>query len=185
MPKKNPPEHKPYQPVDAAFLRGLPTVMGDSREQTHSASPAPQPLPGEPQRVVPIRLVDTTPAQDEGGPKVPGNRGAAVPAGEGEELAIEPLDQPVKFRVSRSEANELRRLAADLGKQLCTTVDIANLGRAFLLLLRQAEHEIKQQARRNGPLKRPKNDNMAALAEFDHRIAQILFDAFRKALPLR
>ena len=64
-------------------------------------------------------------------------------------------------------------------------MDVANVGRAFLLLLGQAEHEIRQQARRAGPLKRPKNDNMAALAEFDHRIAQILFDALRKAAPFR
>ena len=116
----------------------------------------------------------------------PGDRGTAGPGDQdAAEWLPEPLDQPIKFRVSRTEASELRRIAGEFGDQLHTTLDIANVGRAFLLLLRNAEHEIKQQARRNGPLKRPRNDNMAALAEFDQRIAQLLGDALRKAPPLR
>jgi hypothetical protein len=177
MPKKNPADHQPYQPVDAAFLRGLPTVL-------NTPPPGPDevlgPPPEGPPAAQPLPQLALVPKPEP----VAAARDDSVAGLQPVDLTVEPLNQPIKFRVSRSEAFELRRIVTELGEQLQTTVDVANLCRAFLLLLRHAEHEVKLQARRNGPLKRPRNDNPAALAEFDHRLAQLLASGVRKAMPL-
>jgi hypothetical protein len=106
-------------------------------------------LPPQPDRQTPLVASPASYAQGEPGTAVPRYRGTAVSADDAPE--IDRLDQPAKFRVSRSEATELRRLAADLSGLLRTPVDVANVGRAFLLLLGQAEHELRQQARRTAP----------------------------------
>jgi hypothetical protein len=190
MPKRNPPNHRPYQPVDAALLQGLPTVFGET-----PPPPAPRPAskPTETKGPNLVPFATDPPTGESPGPRdraaaAPRARGAAVTTPEvpvPEDLTPEPLDHPVKFRVTRSEVAELRRIAADLGDALHTTIDVANLCRAFLLILRHAEADVRQQARRAGPLRRPRNDDMAALAEFDLRVAQVLADAFRKAPPVR
>jgi hypothetical protein len=97
----------------------------------------------------------------------------------------ERLEKPLKFRVPRSERNDVMRIVSRLGEQFQTSVEWSHVGRALVVLLRHAESEIIKQARRNGSLTRPANDQAIALAEFEQRIAQILLRAFRDVSPLR
>jgi hypothetical protein len=57
--------------------------------------------------------------------------------------------------------------------------------RSLLLILRHAERELVTRAGRSGPLRRPPNDDPAAIAAFEHRLGRILLGAFREAPPLR
>jgi hypothetical protein len=77
------------------------------------------------------------------------------------------------------------RIVSRLSDQVQTSVEWSHVGRALVVLLRHAESEIIKQARRNGPLTRPPNDQAIALAEFEQRIAQIVLRAFRDVSPLR
>jgi hypothetical protein len=97
----------------------------------------------------------------------------------------ERLDKPLKFRLPRSERTDVMRIVSRLGDQLQTSVEWSHVGRALVVLLRHAESEIIKQARRNGPLTRPANDQAIALADFEQRIAQILLRAFRDVSPPR
>jgi hypothetical protein len=100
-------------------------------------------------------------------------------------ITPERLDKPLKFRLPRSERLDVMRIVSRLSDQLQTSVEWSHVGRALVVLLRHAESEIIKQARRNGPLTRPPNDQAIALAEFEQRIAQIVLRAFRDVSPLR
>jgi hypothetical protein len=68
--------------------------------------------------------------------------------------------------------------------ELETSLDWSHVARALTVILRHAEKEILQQARRNGPMPRPRNDKALALAEFETQIARILLRAFRDSGPI-
>lgn len=182
MARKHSPDHQRYQPVDEAFMRSVPFALGVTQsgpakqEQQPTPLPAPQPVtaPHAPQRLRP-----TPPSEEEPGESVEEQLEPQVSS------TPERLDKPLKFRLPRSERVDVMRIVNRLGDQLQTSVEWSHVGRALVVLLRHAETEIIKQARRNGPLTRPPNDQAIALAEFEQRIAQIMLRAFRDVSPPR
>lgn len=182
MARKHGPDHQRYQPVNEAFIRSVPFALGipqgaqqNKEEQPVAVPPPPRPAapPHAQARALPLpRLEDREESLDE----QPDAQTSSVP---------EPLDKPLKFRLARSERTDVMRIVSRLGDQLQTSVEWSHVGRALVVLLRHAESEIIKQARRNGPLTRPANDQAIAMADFEQRIAQILLRAFRDVSPPR
>ena len=181
MARKHSPDHQRYQPVDEAFIRSVPFALGgpqsatQEREQQPVPVTPPQPAPVSPP---PVKLLPTPrleepeePVEDQQEPQV--------------SITPERLDKPLKFRLPRSERLDVMRIVSRLSDQVQTSVEWSHVGRALVVLLRHAESEIIKQARRNGPLTRPPNDQAIARAEFEQRIAQIVLRAFRDVSPLR
>jgi len=175
MARKHAPDHQRYQPVNEAFIRSVPFALGtpQNAQQNKEEQLVAVPPPRAQTRALPLpRLDDREESLDE----QPDERTSSVP---------EPLDKPLKFRLARSERTDVMRIVSRLGDQLQTSVEWSHVGRALVVLLRHAESEIIKQARRNGPLTRPANDQAIAMADFEQRIAQILLRAFRDVSPPR
>jgi hypothetical protein len=182
MARKHSPDHQRYQPVDEAFIRSVPFALGTSQTvpQNLKEQPAPVAPPQSPvsRPPAPVRALSTPRMEDleESIEEQQESQASPVP---------ERLDKPLKFRLPRSERTDVMRIVSRLGDQLQTSVEWSHVGRALVVLLRHAESEIIRQARRNGPLTRPANDQAIALADFEQRIAQILLRAFRDVSPPR
>ena len=98
-------------------------------------------------------------------------------------VAIKPPRQQ-RFLMSWEDEHALSGLTHELSEAVGTPVKLSNVLRSCVMLIRHAEEEIVRNARRVGPLTRPANNNQAALAVFEDRIAQILQVAFREAKHL-
>lgn len=188
MAKKHSSDRKPYSPVDAAFMRSLPTVFGSppvehqahdgaveiQQEKMTHASPSTLIEPDAmPSNVVPLSVAErqkSPSSEEERQPKV---------------SKPERLTKYLKFQVSHPEQLDIMRVVHRFAGELETSVDWSHVARAMMLLLRHAEQELLKHARRNGPLIRPPNYDAPALAEFEHSIAQILIRAFQEADILR
>ena len=182
MARKHSPDHQRYQPVDEAFMRSVPFALGVPQSATteHKQQPVPLPTPQPaPISPSPTRLRPAPPSEEEPEESVEDQLEPQV------STTPERLDKPLKFRLPRSERVDVMRIVNRLADQLQTSVEWSHIGRALVVLLRHAESEIIKQARRNGPLTRPPNDQAIALAEFEQRIAQIMLRAFRDVSPLR
>jgi hypothetical protein len=179
MARKHSPDHQRYQPVDEAFIRSVPFALGTTQPAPVKDETSSPPLSQRSSAVPPpVKISPTPPVEDfnDSFDEQPETQTTLVP---------ERLEKPLKFRVPRSERNDVMRIVSRLGEQLQTSVEWSHVGRAVVVLLRHAESEIIKQARRNGPLTRPANDQAIALAEFEQRIAQVLLRAFRDVSPLR
>lgn len=83
---------------------------------------------------------------------------------------------PLKFEVPRSMRAEFQAFRAELGAALGgIALDNSNIGRAVLArLLGPDRARILDAARRSDPLRRPRNDDLEAMAEFDTRIKDLI-----------
>ncbi len=179
MARKHSPDHQRYQPVDEAFIRSVPFALGTTQS-------APISLEGIPPSTAQRSATASTPVKVVSAQKLEDFDDAFDEQQETQvSLTPERLEKPLKFRVPRSERNDVMRIVSRLGEQLQTSVEWSHVGRALVVLLRHGESEIIKQARRNGPLTRPANDQAIALAEFEQRIAQVLLRALRDVAPLR
>lgn len=179
MARKHSPDHQRYQPVDEAFIRSVPFALGTTQPTSVNDENSSPPLSQRSSAVPPpVKILPAAKVEDfnDSFDEQPETQTTLVP---------ERLEKPLKFRVPRSERNDVMRIVSRLGEQLQTSVEWSHVGRALVVLLRHAESEIIKQARRNGPLTRPANDQAIALAEFEQRIAQVLLRAFRDVSPLR
>jgi hypothetical protein len=182
MARKHSPDHQRYQPVDEAFIRSVPfalstpqTVPPDQEQPPAPVTPPPNSVPHPP---APVRVPSTARVEELEEPLEEQQEPQAS-------LVPERLDKPLKFRLPRSERTDVMRIVSRLGDQLQTSVEWSHVGRALVVLLRHAESDIIKQARRNGPLTRPANDQAIALAEFEQKIAQIILRSLREVPPLR
>jgi len=83
---------------------------------------------------------------------------------------------PLKFEVPRSMRAEFQAFRAELGAALGgISLDNSNIGRVVLArLLGPERSRILDAARRSGgALRRPRNDDLKAMAEFDAAIAML------------
>jgi hypothetical protein len=84
---------------------------------------------------------------------------------------------PLKFEVPRSMRAEFQAFRAELGAALGdVALDNSNIGRAVLAQLPGPERaRILDAARRSGDLlKRPRNDDLNAMATFDAALRELL-----------
>ena len=173
MGKRVPLDERPFNPVEAALVR---SVLAEN-------PPPAEPLPvSVPPAVEPSRLreqessfvqVDIQP------PPAPPSHPTA------HALPVEKLIREKRVLLTQGEEREVERIVTRLAAELSTPVKLSHLLRACVTLLRHAENQLADQARQVGPLARPSNGDPAALAAFEHRLAQILSAAFRDAARLR
>jgi len=166
MPKKLNPDAKPFQPIEKAFVR----------EALAETPPAPSDAPPartEESRVVHLpRGGGAAPERDD----EPAPRSAPHP---------DRLTRVLKAKVSTNEHVELTRLVNELSLELETPVSTTHVIRALITILRHAEPEVQRRAKQNGPLRRPPNDDLTAIAAFEFRLAKLLSAALRDSKPLR
>jgi hypothetical protein len=188
MAKKHSPDHKPYSPVDVALMQSLPTVFSSTSPEEERApavleepkaevAPAPPPEIEDEEDVPSSKMLQM---------RLPGREPLETQAErpKREPTTSERLTKQLKFQVSQPERVEIMRVVHRFASELETSLDWSHVARALTLILRHAEKEVLQQARRNGPMPRPRNDKALALAEFETQIARILLRAFRDTGPL-
>lgn len=83
--------------------------------------------------------------------------------------------------LSWEEELALQRLLDQLTGTLQTPVKLSNALRSCLILLRHAQGQIVDYARREGDMIRPANNDQAGIALFEHRLALIFQAAFAAA----
>jgi len=179
MAKRVPQDEKPYRPVDEALVRSV--LKGSALEEATSpptsskaASPVESSAVSEP-------VVTESPLP------------SALALPEGEEpksqqevtaTSVEKLSREKRVLLTKSEEREIERFVARLADELETPLKLSHVLRACMVILRHAESEILAQAREAAKLERPSNGDPAALARFEHQLAQILSAALRQAAPL-
>ena len=183
----NPQETKPFQPIEAAFLKNLLAAPPDeapapeAKPQSSTATAVAEPEPARPARasepeprerkVVHMRDVpEPAPSRRV--------RPVSVPGGER-------LNKPLKIQLQPSERAELARIVNDLCATLGTQVSTSHVTRALLTVFRNAEEKILERAKQKGSLKRPANDDLTAIAVFEQELAKLLLGAIRNSPPLR
>lgn len=165
MPKRYDPGET-FQPIEAALLQ---KVLDDAPLEPTPVPPREPAAVAAPQRkVVPIA------------PPMP-----RPPEPAQEQQPTERLNAPLKVHLQPGERRELNRILNQLSQELRTTVSVSHVQRALMTLLQHAEAEVLKRAAEQPPMKRPPNDNLAAIAAFEFRLAKILYGGLRQAPPLR
>lgn len=177
MAKRVPPDEKPYRPLDDALVRSvLAPEARPGAAQPRAASQAPGPTPvvspdaGQTPRQKILRLAERRGEVDQAVDEAP---------------ALEKLSREKRVLLTATEDRELERLVADMAAGLGTALKASHVLRATVSLLDHAREELVKQSRKVGPLKRPPNNDPAALAAFEHYLAQVVEVAIRNTRPLR
>ncbi len=89
-----------------------------------------------------------------------------------------------RFLMAWEDEQALGALTHEISEAMGTPVKLSNVLRSCVMLIRHSEEEIVRNAGKAGPLTRPANNDPAALAVFEHRIAQVLQVGFREAKHL-
>lgn len=173
MAKRVPPDEKPYRPVDDALVRSVmnPEPLPEPGEGSELSDGGDQPRPVERQQ--PPKLL-----------KISGGKG------EKGKLRAETVNEPEKLSrekrvlLSPTEDRELERIVSDMAEQLGTPLKSSHVLRATVILLRHAREELVKQSQKIGPVKRPANGDAAALAAFEHYMAQVIDTAIRNTKRL-
>lgn len=162
MAKRVSPDEKPFNPVEAALTR---SVLRPEEEvspiQDHSPAPSPRVVSIEAHRNAAQPSVEPTPEAN------------------GEEQTQERFTREKRYLLTESEEDVLERLVKDMGKKLGTPLKLSHVIRATTSLLIHSRDELLKQSERMGKLKRPPNNDPAALATFEHNLARILDRAIR------
>jgi hypothetical protein len=182
MAKRVPPEEKPYRPVDAALVGNVlagppprPTVVPQAPAEREVSAPAHDLRP---------LLTRRRPTGDESAGTTEGNPTDRVPKLVGSSR-VERLSRMKRILLTPSEDRELERVVQTIGDELQTSLKFSHVMRACMSILRHAEQEIAIQAHRASPLRRPPNEDPIALAEFEHRLSQLLLAGLKAAPPIR
>lgn len=152
MAKRAPVDEKPFRPLDVSLLNSVV-------QHTPAASasePVPRPAP------MPVHRESPRPGV------------VMVPA-------LEKLESERRILFSRQESQALDRLINNLAWRLRAQVKVSHLIRALVGLVIRAERQVDQRAAERGPLVRPPNSDLAAIAKFEDDLAAILENALRDA----
>jgi hypothetical protein len=166
MAKRVPPHEKPYRPVDEALVRAVINPSLKSAE-------ANQALEDQPELPVASLLA------------IRGGR-TLQPATEVSAAAkVEKLSREKRVLLTPTEELEFERLAMEVAAQLRTQLKPSHMLRAAIMLLQHAKDELVNQSRRVGPIKRPANSDIMALATFEHFLAELFDSALRNTTPFQ
>jgi hypothetical protein len=161
MAKRVREDDAPYRPVEAALVRSVvdgPKKVAESNV-LHFASPEAK-------------------SQEELGEETKTNSLLQTRFG------LEPFDQLIRVLMSKSEKAALENLVDRLAKQADTTLKISHLMRAFVILLRNGEDMLLEEARRGTRLVRPSNGNPIGIADFEQRVARLLLASLKNVQSL-
>lgn len=147
MAKRAPKDEKPYNPIESALVARVAETTSPTPVETEEAS------------TLALKLVEssTRPQQQDSIldlSKKSGREKRVILAWE-DEVAVEEL---------------LRELSQDLR----TPVKLSNALRSCVMLLRNAQEQIRQKAKQTGSMVRPPNNDQAAIAVFEHRLAALI-----------
>src|SRR3954447_10434492 len=145
MAKRAPKEEKPYNPIASALVQ---RVAGGAVEKVQEEGREEAP----PLRVLGGRAEEKPSALEV---SKRGGREKRVILSWEDELAID-------------------ELLSELSKVLGTPVKLSNALRSCVILLRHAEEPIRKKAGEAGPMSRPSNNDQAAIAVFEQRLAGII-----------
>jgi len=181
MPKKLDPHAKAFQPIEKAFLS---EALADSPAMPAAAPPLPPAATAPAPTKAPLpekieRKVVQLPREEEAGEDEHEIEESARRA------TADRLTRVLKARVSASEQSELSRIVNQLSASLDTPVSTTHVIRALITILRHSEPQVIRRARQHGPLRRPSNDDLTAIAAFEFRLAKLISAALRDAPPLR
>ena len=151
MAKRAPEEEREFNPIQATLIQA---AVGPAPTSSQAARPK-EPLAG----------VDKDVATATEKP-------AATP--------IKPTRQQ-RFLMSWEDEQAFGALTHELSEAVGTPVKLSNVLRSCVMLIRHSEEEIVRNAGSAGPLTRPANNDQAAMAAFEHLIAQVLQVGFREA----
>src|SRR5262245_54964957 len=157
MAKRTAPGEKQWNPVEAQLAHDVLSPAAVNGRSTEPPAPSPSP------RIVSLEAHREQPT--------------AKPKGEPKEVEV--LSREKRFLLTESEEDTLERLVKDIGKRLGTPVKLSHVMRATVSLLMHSQEELLKQSERMGRLKRPPNNDPAALATFEHNLARILDRAIR------
>lgn len=165
MARRVPPNDKPYRPVDEALVRSV--LNPEPNQNTAKVLQTPEPFRPPP------RLVGLEGRKEAQWPPL---EPSTTPG-------VEKLTREKRVLLTPTEEWELERLISEMAGQLRTPLKPSHVFRATVMLLRHASEELLKQSRRVGPLKRPPNNDVMALAAFEHYLAQVIDSALRNTKP--
>jgi hypothetical protein len=159
MARRAPKDEKPYNPIETALIQRVISRPHKDQlaEGAAAASAAALELPPA------STLADELPSLVEVS-KRSGREKRVILSWE-DELAIE-------------------ELLSQLSQELRTPVKLSNALRSCVVLLRHAQDTLRRQARNTGALSRPSNNDQAAIAQFEVRLAGIIQAAIKETEPL-
>jgi hypothetical protein len=171
MAKRVSPEEKTWNPVeDRLAQETLRPTLADEPATVQAPAAAPSPALAA-NRVV--KIADhREPAQAEPKPDDPAPKKAAAET-------PEKLSREKRMLLTESEEDILEWLVKDMGKKLKTPLKLSHLLRATTLLLVHSRDELLKQSEKMGGMKRPPNNDPAALATFEHNLARLIDRAIR------
>jgi hypothetical protein len=159
-------DEKPFNPVQEALTRSVLRPEDDlNAARVEPSAPPPAPAPA---KVVSL---------DGGRKKKP----AEQPT---ERKEAKRLSQVRRFLLTEDENATLDQLATDMGRHLGTPLTLSHLLRATSTLLMHSAEELLKQSEKMGGIKRPSNNDPAALASFEHNITRLIDRAIRNSKVL-
>lgn len=175
MGKRVASDERPYRPVQEALVRSILSHQ-DAQKEFDGIDQKASPYPNEVSALT-LTSIDSKDSQN--------GKFSTPSPDEVKSVAAKKLVREKRVLLTLSEERELERLVNRMAEELETPVKLSHLLRAHLILFRHAENEVTKRAQQTGPLRRPPNGDPAGLAQFEHRLAQVLSAAFREAPPLR
>jgi hypothetical protein len=178
MAKRVPVDEKPYNPVEEAVVRAV--LLGeragnDAAEQERVEVAQQTAIP--PQEITREETASRAKV-------VAMLKSEKIPQSLPHAFAKGKQAREKRVLLTYPEERRIELLVYRLAIELSTPVKLSHVLRACVTLLQHAENEIAERARRAAPLTRPPNGSAEALADFEHRLAQLLLEALRKAPPL-
>lgn len=195
MAKRVPKDEKPFKPVEEALVRAVmfgPPAGGQAPART---TPPPD-EPGTSPRIVemPRRQTDAQAAALSAAVATPPPPALSLARGDTPrrptiadpaDMGIGRRDREKRVLLTVAEEHEVERLVSRLAAELRTPVKLSHILRACITMFLHAEGELVEQTKRFPGLTRPGNGNTPEVAEFEHKIAQLVAAAFRETPPLR
>jgi len=199
-------DETPYNPIQAALIQ---RIAGPAVAAGGGTQPAPAP-PAAETAIEPPAPLEAPPYHEEASPAprrtapVAGPIPSEDPAQSGA-AALRPPPEVTRHLVRTASASPPRRatrekrvllswdderaidqLSAELSGHCQTPVQFSNILRACVILLRHAQEAVAGQVRSQGlNMDRPAYNDPAAMAVFEHRLAQLIHAGLKDAARLR
>lgn len=193
MAKRVPKDEKPFKPVEEALVRAVMFGPPEGGQAPARTTP-PAEESGTSPRIVemPRRQTDTQAAALSAAVATPPPQALSLSRGDTPrirptiaDMAVGRRDREKRVLLTVAEEHEVERLVSRLAAELRTPVKLSHILRACITMFLHAEGELVEQTRRFPGLTRPGNGNTPEVAEFEHKIAQLVAAAFRETPPLR
>ena len=166
MAKRVPRDEKPFSPVAAALIHDVQNPPTAEELHAEQAVEKPKLEVVKPQiRVVGSKPEKTTQAAPDPPPRATREK---------------------RVLLTKHEEDDFERLVRDVGYELDTSLKGSNVLRAALLLIQHSREELIKQAKKASAhtYKRPRNDDHAGQAVYEHNLAALIQTAIKNTKML-